>query len=66
MGIFKRCSQLRWGGTVGGIIRKGFLELGYMRVVLRDNYNLGEEKMEKSEKKAIVIHRWDSFILASG
>lgn len=51
---------------MGGIIRKGFLELGYMRVVLRDNYNLGEEKMEKSEKKAIVIHRWDSFILASG
>lgn len=31
------------------MIREGSLELGYMNTVLRDNYNIGEEKMGKLE-----------------
>lgn len=30
-----------------------------MSWILRDNYNLGEEKRKKSEKKASVIHRYE-------
>lgn len=55
------------GGGWGKVIRKGFLELGYMSTVLRDNYNLGEEKMGKSEKKASAIHRFErSWQLGNG